>query len=1640
MIRDTGLSRIHMLLFSGGFSLATTFDVLLDSYRDLADSERMKGNYFEQLVGRYLEKDGVQAPQYRNVWLWRDWPARDGKKDNGIDLVAERQDGGLTAIQCKFYAEGHRIQKSDIDSFISASGKLAFSHRLIVDTTGRDWSPNAEEMLDGQHLPIQRIGLTDFRNSNIDWATYELTDPAKAPRLHEKKQLRTHQHEAVNAAMTGFETNHRGKLIMACGTGKTFTALKIAERFAEQETHVRVLFLVPSLALMSQSLKEWSDETTQTMHAYAVCSDNKVGRQKNSDFTDVAIHDLQIPATTDGATLLEAMGTRELDEGMTVVFSTYQSIDAVSQAQKAGLPDFDLIICDEAHRTTGATLAGTEDSHFVKVHRNDVVAGAKRLYMTATPRLFNDDTKNKALERDAILCSMDDETMYGPVFYRIGFGEAVTKKLLTDYKVLVLGVEQSQVVASFQDQLADSDMELQIDDVAKLIGCWNGLAKRRSGTHEASFGNDLAPMKRAVAFNRDIKSSKLVESEFPDLVRVHLTNLDNDDPTDDLKVEVKHVDGGFNAITRAERLDWLKENIDGPEDQPVCRILTNARCLTEGVDVPSLDAVLFLNPRNSMVDVIQAVGRVMRIAKGKQFGYIILPIAIPEGMSTSEALRDNNRYKVVWQVLQALRAHDERMDAAINQIELNAKAPESILVDTVDLSPKKKAKTNVGGNAGGGEATGGGNDHDGEGEPTYVQPALQFPVGEWKDSVYAKIVDKCGNRMYWEDWSKDIADIANKHIVLINNLLTEANPEHRKAFDDFIQGLQENLNPEIDQAQAVEMLAQHLVTKPVFDAMFTDSNFTEHNPVSLAMQNILNQLDDHSAFEKERAGLEKFYDSVRARVKSIDNAAAKQKIILELYDNFFRNAFPRVADRLGIVFTPVPVVDYILRSADAALRLEFGKSLSDEGVSILEPFVGTGTFVTRLLQSGLIKPEDLHRKYTQELFANEIVLLSYYIAAINIETVFAEESARHGVDHGYVPFDGVALTDTFQLNESDGAFDSVVFPENSERVQRQKNQDIRVIVMNPPYSAGQTSANDNNQNQSYPVLDASIAETYAKLSTGTNKNSLYDSYIRGIRWASNRIKDDGVIAFVSNGSFIDGNTADGIRKTFANEFSRIFVYNLRGNQRTSGEVSRKEGGKIFGSGSRTQVAICVLIKSSSRSGPADIRYRDIGDYLTRDQKLDILEIEQSLEGTDWETVAANEHGDWINHRDAQYDTYQPLGNPRSKGDPHSLAVFADYSAGVVSSRDAWVYNFSQTALGTNVAHTVASFNSDIVNELVDKDDDPTRISWSSSLEALFRKGQKLRFDPDAIRTDMYRPFVRMRRYSGPDLIHRPGRFDRYFPLSGLENVVIVLPFGQSAASFSALVMDAPTAFTPNGGNQSFPLYTYEAVAEGAQGDLFTTFDADSAIVEGYRRKDNITDATLTAYRGFYEESQIGREDIFFYVYGLLHSPAYKEQYRADLMKMLPRIPKVKDFWGFSTRGRDLAALHLNYETVEPYPLEEIVQGAPGDDQYEFYRVTKLSFGARKDHSRIIYNRGITLAGIPDEAYAYQVNGKSALEWIIERYQVTTHKDSRITNDPNAYCREVGDPRYILDLIKRMVTVSVETNRIVAGLPDLDIVE
>ena len=1627
------------------------FDNLLHQLRTTALHTRDQGDRLERLTKEFLTKDSIQSRLYKKVYLWKDWDGRENFGDIGIDLVAENVDGGVTAIQCKFYDEHSTIAKEHIDSFISASGRKPFTHRIIVSTTDK-WSKNAEKMLEEQRFPVQRMGLQTFRDSNIDWSTYSLDDPGEQQVGYKPhKELRPHQDIAITRTLKGLQKDDRGQLIMACGTGKTFTAIRLAEKFAEQNGgHARVLFMVPSLALMSQSISEFSNEIEGPFHAYAVCSDSKVGREKkrggaNADLADLRVEDLQLPATTDGAELAAAMNANPLDEGLEVVFSTYHSIDAVSAAQAAGVGEFDLIICDEAHRTTGVTLADESESNFVKIHDDKWVAGRKRVYMTATPKIFNEDTKFQASEKAAVLCSMDDVDTFGVPFYRIGFGEAVEKGLLTDYKVLVLGVSESQIATSFQNLLADESNELAIDDVAKLVGCWNGLAKRRSGELEASFGDDLEPMKRAVAFSRSIKDSQKIEREFEDLVRINLRNRENDDPTDDLGVQVRHIDGGFNAQSRAELLNWLKQEPN--EEGPICRILTNARCLTEGVDVPNLDAVLFLNPRNSMVDVIQAVGRVMRRAEGKKYGYIILPIAIPDGMSTAQALGDNKRYKVVWQVLQALRAHDERMDATIHQIELNASDPESIIVQTVDLAPKKE-KDSIGAN-------------DTEAPEDSITPAeqttLTFPAQEWKDGVYAKIVDKVGTREYWDDWSKDIATIAGRHITMIRHLLDEAAPESelRTVFAQFVEGLQQTLNPAIDEEQAIEMLAQHLITQPVFDAMFAGHRFTELNPISLAMQNVVDHLNANAAFEKERESLSAFYESVQRRVKDLDNAAAKQHVIKDLYDKFFQNAFPRIAERLGIVFTPVPVVDYILRSADAALRESFGKSLSDEGVSIIEPFVGTGTFITRLLQLGLIRPEDLERKYTRELFANEIVLLSYYIAAINIETVYGEVAKEHGLGSEYVPFNGMVLTDTFQLSESSHHLNLPAFRANSERAERELEQDIRVIVMNPPYSAGQNSANDNNQNEKYPKLDERIENTYVERSTATRKGSLYDSYIRAIRWASDRVKDSGVIAFVSNGSFIDGNSADGLRRCLVDEFSKLYVYNLRGNARTSGETRKREAGNVFGGGSRTPVTICVLVKDPSHTGEAVLHYRDIGDYLSREEKLDIIDREGSIARTEWEVIVPNAEADWVNQRDENYDTYQPIGDKATKGKPNTPGIFQFYSLGLATSRDPWVYNFSARAVEENVHRMVEFYNSEVdryqqadgaakkikVEDFIDFDS--TQFSWDRVNKNDVARGKKGAFDPSKVRTSLYRPFCKQALYfdASNQFNNCVYQLPKLFPTPAHENIAFGFTGRGATKEFSVLMVDTLPDYELVSKAQWMSLYTYEPVVED-DGGLNLNLGGGE-VVDGYTRKENITDATLAVYRSTYGDESIAKEDIFYYIYALLHHPEYREKYAADLKKMLPRIPLAKGFWEYSRAGRALAELHLGYESVEPYPLDEVTSSpAPEslEERFEFYRVQKLQFGPKKDKTRIKYNGHLTLKGIPEEANEYQVNGRSALEWVIDRYQVKTDKKSLITNDPNDYCRAVNNPRYIVDLIKRLVTVSLETQKLVGTLPRFEVLE
>ena len=1598
--------------------MATTIHEILDELHTSSTDERDKGDKFERLMAAYLQTDVSWTDRFSRVWLWSDWPGRRGRPDTGIDLVAqELETGDLTAIQCKFYDRTHTLQKSDIDSFFTASGKAPFTGRMIVSTTDR-WSRHAEDALEGQHIPVTRLRVQDLDESSVDWSQFSLRTP-EVMALKDKKVLRHHQRLALTKVRNGFQSQARGKLIMACGTGKTLTSLRIAED--QVAPGGSVLFLVPSISLLSQTLKEWTAEAEVPLRPFAVCSDVKVG--KRTDNEDIAAYDLVLPATTDAAKLYDRVHRGSGTDKVTVIFSTYQSLPVVAATQEKGLCEFDLVICDEAHRTTGVTLAGEDESNFVRVHDQDYIKGARRLYMTATPRIYDDSSKSQANEGAAVLASMDNEALYGPEFYRLGFGEAVAKGLLADYKVLVLAVDEQAVSATFQAQLADEYSELRIDDAAKIVGCWNGLAKR--GRAESGFGEDARPMARAVAFSRSIKDSEKFARLFTDIIDQHVNSNDNDAATASdrlLRCEAKHVDGTFNVLQRNERLDWLK----APIEPDSCRVLSNARCLSEGVDVPALDAVLFLNPRNSVVDVVQSVGRVMRKAPGKQYGYVILPIGIPADRSPEQALADNQKYKVVWQVLQALRAHDERFNAMVNQIELNkAKTDKFQIIGVRGFDDEFSSSSSARG----------------------IQGTLPFPnIGEWRDAIYAKIVQKVGDRRYWEDWAADVSKIADRHTTRIKSLLADPSLDVEDAFEEFLGGLRGNLNDGISRDDAIDMLSQHLITKPVFEALFEGYSFAEHNPVSRVMQGMLDALDAQN-LEQETETLDKFYESVRVRAEGIDNAEGKQKIVTELYEKFFKIAFPRAAESLGIVYTPVQVVDFIIRSVESVLRSEFGVSISNPGVHVLDPFTGTGTFIVRLLQSSFIRPDDLLRKYTSELHANEILLLAYYIAAINIEATY------HGIaGEDYAPFNGIVLTDTFQMAEAGDSMDEIIFPQNNERVAHQKALDIRVIIGNPPYSAGQNSQNDANQNLKYPTLDASIASMYAARSKATNKNSLYDSYIRAIRWSSSRVaasEHGGVICYVTNGGYIDSNTADGLRKSLADEFHPIYCLNLRGNQRTAGELSKREGGKVFGQGSRSTVAILLLVKKPGPTDTARIFYHDIGDYLTREEKLDIV-ADAALDSIPWQSITPNVDGDWINQRNTKYDAFSPVG---SKNGNENLAIFRSYSGGLKTNRDSWLYNFSKKALLSNVHRMVDFYNNQVddyteycATELVADpkahvdsyiDLDATKISWNVVDKANIAAGIRYDFREKAVRVGAYRPFNKQWVYFDRQLIDRMYRLPKMFPRSNQRNLGFYVVGVGSAVPFSVIMIDAvPDLHVTGAGSngQFFPRYSYQE-STGVENLFSDDSTSDPTPV------DIITDQILTDYRSYYGPT-VSKDDIFYYVYGLLHSPDYRVKFASDLKKLLPRIPKVKsslDFDNYVGAGRALAELHLGYESVEPYSLHEIITSTLGTYDEDLYQVQKMAFGKQgrnPDKSTIIYNSNVTLTGIPAEAYEYTIGSRSAIEWIMERYQIRTDKASGIVNNPNDWATEVNEPRYILDLLKRIVSVSIRTMRIVKELPPL----
>ncbi|WP_144756173.1 type ISP restriction/modification enzyme, partial [Bartonella saheliensis] len=787
-------------------------------------------------------------------------------------------------------------------------------------------------------------------------------------------------------------------------------------------------------------------------------------------------------------------------------------------------------------------------------------------------------------------------------------------------------------------------------------------------------------------------------------------------------------------------------------------------------------------------------------------------------------------------------------------------------------------------------------------------------------------------------------------------------------------------------------------------------------------------------------------------------------LIVELYNEFFRYAFPRTVEKLGIVYTPIEVVDFIIHSVDDVLRNEFGKSLGSRGVSILDPFTGTGTFITRLLQSNLIKPEDMEYKYRYDIHANEIVLLAYYIAAINIEATY------HGLMKGnYIPFKHIGLTDTFQMLERKDLLQEL-FKENSEYLEHQKNLNIEVIFGNPPYSTGQKSENDNAKNTPYPILNNRIGETYAAQSKATCVQALYDSYIRAIRWASDRIQNCGVVGFVTNAGFVDTKSMDGLRKCLVEEFSSLYIFHLQGNARTSGEQRKKEGGGIFGEGSRAPIAISILVKNPETQQRGKIYFHAVEDYCTREKKLKIIKDFGSIDGitrkNSWQIITPDRHGDWLGQRDDSFETFLTLGDKNNH-----KKLFEAFSLGVVTNRDAWAYNSSHEVLEKNMSNMITFYNSEVkrfkdayghvdrrirknaINNFVNSDE--SKISWSRALKQDLEKGKFFEFEDKCLIQSLYRPFTQQWLYYNRAFNEMVYQMPRIFPIGqAVENRMIQFTGTGAKKDFSVLMIKTVSDLQIIENGQCFPRYIYEDTTvlkskSEKQSNLFAnaTENSKSACLQ---RRDAITDEGLAHFKAAYPNETITKDDLFYYVYGILHSEDYRTRYADNLSKELPRIPCVKsaeDFWKFVTAGRELGHLHVNYEDVEPYPVT-FKKGNPKQTDIsnpeKFYYVTEMQFFSKnkiKDKSTVFYNNNITITNIPLEAYEYIVNGKPALEWVMERQCVKTDKKSGIVNDANRYAVEtMGNPAYPLELFQRVITVSLETMKIVKNLPKLEIRE
>ncbi len=1577
-------------------------------------NQRLKGSWFEKLSRRFLiEHDS--ANEYESIDLWSDWKLRGNEGDRGIDMVITTASKEYIAVQCKFHQDS--VSLNDLSTFLlklqSGVGEVGFKKGIIISTS--NLSSNAleeiEQIRKSKGIDIVEISEEDFIHSQIDWEKFDPTQTQGELPLCDKKKPRPHQIEAIKATKEYFSNpkNTRGKLIMACGTGKTYTSLKIMEALEPKIT----LFLAPSIALLSQTFREYAQEKSEPFYASIVCSDDKVGKgkkNKNDDDTDdINFSELPLKPSTRLEDILSVHKKAQKENKRFIIFSTYQSALRIKEAQEVGLGEIDLVICDEAHRTVGAMYSSNErddKNAFTLCHSDGNIKAKKRLYMTATPKVYSESSKARAKESDNAIYSMDDESIFGEEIYTLNFARAIALDLLTDYKVMILALRKdslSGVTNSVNKKISQLKAEgtkldkklINNEFVCKIVGTHKGLAKQdlialddeNKEDYNLQNKNDTTPSQRAISFCKSIRTSKRIKDSFETIMECYDEELKKKS-FKNLTISIDHIDGTMNCKVRLEKLEEL--NAFKPN---TCKVLSNARCLSEGIDVPALDSIVFFDGKSAMVDIIQAVGRVMRKAKHKKRGYIILPIALEESeiKNLNEAVNNTN-FKNIWKVIKALRSHDPSLvDEATFREKIKVFGSDDSNNDETNQDDEELQKDKT-------DKT--------QQDPKQAQKTLfdAILLQDLANAVYNVMPTKLGDRNYWENFTKKTGNIART----LNNRLKDIFEKNPEFFHGFLDSLKGNIHQNIKEDEALDMITSHIITKPIFDAIFGDNI---KNPISKALDKMVEKLST-LGLQGETKDLKNLYESVKTEAMHAKSQKSQQELIKNLYNTFFKVAFRKQSEKLGIVYTPIEVVDFILRATNGILKKHFNTDFNDKNITIFDPFTGTGSFIARLLskENGLISDEALKEKFLNHCFAFDIVLLAYYIALINIT------QAAQNRDGSLKNFKNIALTDSLDIYEEKndkGVFDFFKdLEENKEIKDTIEKQNIRVIIGNPPYSAGAKSENDNNQNLSHKKLEKRVYEKYGKNSTAKVGATTRDTLIQSIYMASELLKDRGVLGFVVNGGFIDSKSADGFRKCVAKEFAHLYVLNLRGNARTSGEERKKEGDGIFDSGSRATIAIIFFVKDASVKNSA-IHYYDIGDYLKREEKLNRLAHFSNLDAIAFETITPNNKGDWINQREDGFEKLIPL-----KRDKNSKSVFDINSGGVTTGRDPWVYNFSKDALRCSVQKCIDTYNADLkrfnahfreafkqrtkgvksadlYKHLNDKEItiDKTKIAWTNDLKNKLIKNKNLQEShKDRIRLALYRPFNKQWLYWDKDWIKRQYQLPKIFPNKDAQNVVINTGVG-NGKDFSALVSDFISDSSLISPNQAYPLYHYD--------DLGNRYYA----ISGY---------CLNLFRKHYKDNSITEEEIFYYIYAIFHHKGYLEKYKNSLTKEDPRIALSEDFKELSILGKELAKLHLNYESGEMHASVEYktLMNAEEKGCYDVETMKKIG-------DRINYNNNIAITKIPDKAFDYVVNGKSAIDWVIERYKKTTDKDSLIENNPNDY----KGGKYVFELLCRVIKLS-----------------